>query len=167
MIGALVVKIARQDKNLTKSPLFINVILTTFSRLKWNLKYVYILSKPSAFLNNLDKTLETGYEVCIFSIWNKILKVILTKVKYNEFSRSQSPFRKHCANNVYTHYYFSNLIRWVGSRRVGAPGTTGSHETKSSVIRSLLAHPRDQVTKVMMYLLYTYKNNNNKARTIQ
>ena len=31
---------------------------------------------------------------------------------------------------IYTHYYFSNLIRWVGSRRVGAPGMTGSHETK-------------------------------------
>ena len=74
-------------------------------------------------------------------------------------------------NAINTHYYFSNLIRWVGSRRVGAPGTTGSHETKSSVIRSFLAHPRDvilpsdQVTKVMMYLLYTYKNNKNKART--
>ena len=26
---------------------------------------------------------------------------------------------------------------------------------------------QDQVTKVIMYLLYTYKNNNNKARTIQ
>ena len=70
---------------------------------------------------------------------------------------------------INAHYYFSNLIRWVGSRRVGvgAPGTTGSHETKLSVIRSFLAHPRDQVTKVMMYLLYTYKNNNNNARTIQ
>ena len=26
---------------------------------------------------------------------------------------------------------------------MGATGTTGSHETKSSVIRSFLAHPRD------------------------
>ena len=40
-----------------------------------------------------------------------------------------------------TNYYFSNLIRWVQSRRVGAPGTTGSHETKSSVIWLFLAHP--------------------------
>ena len=30
---------------------------------------------------------------------------------------------------IYTHYYFSSLIRWVGSRRVGAQGTTLSHET--------------------------------------
>ena len=49
---------------------------------------------------------------------------------------------------IYTHYYFSNLIRWVGSRRVGAPGTTGSHETKSSVIRSFLAHPRDVIRPI-------------------
>ena len=46
------------------------------------------------------------------------------------------------------HYYFSNLIRWVGSRRVGASGTTGSHETKSSVIRSFLAHPRDVIRPI-------------------
>ena len=46
---------------------------------------------------------------------------------------------------------------------MAAPGTTGSHETKSSVIRSFLAQPRDvisdpsdQVTKVMMFLLYAY-----------
>ena len=49
---------------------------------------------------------------------------------------------------IYTHYYISNLIRWVGSRRVGAPGTTGSHETKSSVIRSFLAHPRDVIRTI-------------------
>ena len=28
-------------------------------------------------------------------------------------------------------------------------------------------NPSDQVTKVMMYLLYAYKNNNKKARLIQ
>ena len=51
---------------------------------------------------------------------------------------------------INTHYYFSSLIRWVGSRRVGAPGTTGSHETKtkSSVIRSFLAHPLDVIRPI-------------------
>ena len=53
-----------------------------------------------------------------------------------------------CRYIINTHYYFSNLIRWVGSRRVGAPGTTGSHETKSSVIRSFLAHPRDVIRPI-------------------
>ena len=46
---------------------------------------------------------------------------------------------------INTHYYLSNLICWIGSRRVAAPGTTGSHETKSSVIRSFLAQPRDVI----------------------
>ena len=44
----------------------------------------------------------------------------------------------HCS--LHTHYYFSNLTRWVGSRREGAPGTTGLHETK--------AHPRDVIRPI-------------------
>ena len=57
---------------------------------------------------------------------------------------------------IIKHYYFSNLNLWVGSRLVAAPGTTGSHETKSSVIRcswrshSTWSDPSDQVTKVIM-----------------
>ena len=33
------------------------------------------LSKPSAFLNNLDNDLETSYKVCTFSFWKDKLKV--------------------------------------------------------------------------------------------
>ena len=63
---------------------------------------------------------------------------------------------------IHTHYYFSDLIWWVGSCGVAVPETIRSHETKSIVIRSFLAihetwpDPSDQVTKVMMFLLYTY-----------
>ena len=40
------------------------------------------------------------------------------------------------------------IIWWVGSRRVAAPGTIGWHETKSSVIRSFLAQPRDVIRPI-------------------
>ena len=56
---------------------------------------------------------------------------------------------------------------------MGAPGMTGSHSTSFCVIWPFLVHPLDviqptaQVTKVMIYLLYTYKNNNNTFKMIQ
>ena len=31
-------------------------------------------------------------------------------------------YTKH-VSTIHTHYYFSNMIWWVGSRRVAAPGT--------------------------------------------
>ena len=49
---------------------------------------------------------------------------------------------------INTHYYFSSLIPWVGSRQVGAPGTTGSHKKKSSVIWLFLAHPQDVIRPI-------------------
>ena len=49
---------------------------------------------------------------------------------------------------IHTYYYFSILIQRVGSRRVGAQGTTGSHKMKSSVIRSFLAHTRDVIRPI-------------------
>ena len=36
---------------------------------------------------------------------------------------------------INTHHYLSNLIWWIGSRRVAAPGAIGSHEMKSSLIQ--------------------------------
>ena len=38
---------------------------------------------------------------------------------------------------------------------MAAPGTTGSHETKSSVIRSYLAQPRDETLKRVAILMIT------------
>ena len=49
---------------------------------------------------------------------------------------------------IHTHYYLSNLIWWVGSRLVAAPGTTGSHSTSSRVIRSFLAQPLDVIRSI-------------------
>ena len=53
-----------------------------------------------------------------------------------------------------THYYLSNLIWLVGSRLVAASWTTGSGRSWRS--HSTWADPSDQVTKVIMFLLYTY-----------
>ena len=46
---------------------------------------------------------------------------------------------------IHTYYDLSNLIRWVGSHQVGAPGTTRLHKMKLSVIFSFLAHPPDVI----------------------
>ena len=72
------------------------------------------------------------------------------KIRYLQHSKQDLQCKKESKDQkpIHTHYYFSNLIRWVGSRRVGAPGMTGSHETKSSVIRPFLAHPRDVIRPI-------------------
>ena len=64
-------------------------------------------------------------------------------------------------------YIFTNnrrieiqIFRWVGSRLVAAPGTTGSHSTSSRVIRyswcshSLWSDQSDQVIKVIMCIYF-------------
>ena len=63
---------------------------------------------------------------------------------------------------INTHYYFSNLIWWVVSRWVAAPGTS-DHTRRSRVwsghswrSHETWSNPSDQVTKVIMFLLYTY-----------
>ena len=54
------------------------------------------------------------------------------------------------------HHFFSNLIRWVGSHLMGAPGTVGSHSASSRVIHPFLGHPLDVIQPIGS----SYLNNN-------
>ena len=53
-----------------------------------------------------------------------------------------------------THYYF---INYLGSRRVGEPGTIAIRSIRRT--KETWSDPSDQVTIVMMYLLYTFNFN--------
>ena len=61
----------------------------------------------------------------------------------------------------------SDHVEWVRQERPDHTRRSRVWSGRSWRTHETWSDPSDQVTKVMMYLLYTYKNNNNKARTIQ
>ena len=61
----------------------------------------------------------------------------------------------------------SDHVEWVRQERPDHTRRSRVWSGRSWRTLETWSDPSDQVTKVMMYLLYTYKNNNNKARTIQ
>ena len=64
---------------------------------------------------------------------------------------------------LYTLYYFGNLIQRVGSGRVGALETNGSHQM---ICRSWQTHDWIKLLKYWIYYIPT-QNNNNKAVLFQ
>ena len=61
----------------------------------------------------------------------------------------------------------SDHVEWVRQERPDHTRRSRVWSGRSWRTHETWSDPSDQVTKVIMYLLYTYKNNNNKARTIQ